>query len=556
MSEMTTHDAESPVISACICTHNGSERLEESLWSLVCQSAPKGVYEIVVIDNASTDALQTRELVDAFNAQGHAVKLLVEPQLGLAFAKNRAVAETRGRYIYFLDDDAVANPQLIKSYLRAVEEHKPDVMGGHVHPLFDTLPPPEMDYEQWSMWSLRHFGSEDRWLGEGEYFLGGNLCVAREVLESRPHDPSLGRRGRELVGGEEWYLGAGEFHRRFVSGGHIFHHVPEQRTGMDYVLRVICAPAVAKLHDTAKSDHKNIPGSYLLNAWQREIKLAWRRIAFQLRLAVASRRSARPESDKAQVSRQDPDPTLALLQRENPLFQLQTGNAALPSSEKLFVEQGGADTRQFARASAALPPDSLRAVHGLLTPHQHTIEIGGGHSTVVFADKVAHHTCVNPDRTANELVRGFLEEHALWRDNVTFHGESSDIVLPGLAPPNGYDVALMDGNHSFPFPMLDWHFIDRHMGAGSFLVIDNVEINAVRMLTEFLDREPAYRLIEKVRGSHRYDCYVYEKIQPRVVSGWNDQEINRTTLATLWFDATLTAAWKPLQRLKRRLLPK
>lgn len=244
---------------------------------------------------------------------------------------------------------------------------------------------------------------------------------------------------------------------------------------------------------------------------------------------------------------------LELLRRENPLFQLATGNPELPSSEDLFAAQGGSDTRRFARASAALPADSLEAVHALLGPDQSTIEIGGGQSTVVFASTVARHLCVNPDRTANELVREFLEQHGLWRDNVTFLGESSDTALPGLEAQEGFDVALMDGNHSFPFPMLDWHFLDRHLGRGSRLIVDNVEINAVRILTEYLDGEPAYRLIEKVRGSHRYDCHIYEKVRDRVVSGWNAQAINRTTLAGLCLDASLTAMWKPLQRIKRRL---
>ncbi len=243
--------------------------------------------------------------------------------------------------------------------------------------------------------------------------------------------------------------------------------------------------------------------------------------------------------------------TLKLIERENPLFQLRNGVEGVRSSERLFVERGGADTRRFERASAALPPDCLQALHDLLEPQHRTIEVGGGQSTVVFADRVEHHTCVNPDRTANELVREFLEAHGLWRENVTFHGDSSADVLPKLESTEGFDVALMDGNHSFPFPMLDWYFIDRHLGVGSLLVVDNVEINAVRMLTEYLGSEPAYRLRGKVRNSHRYDCYIYEKVEPAVVAGWNGQAINHSTLANLCLDASVTAAWKPLQRLKR-----
>lgn len=284
-----TQRVASPVITACICTHNGSERLVESLWSLVCQSAPNELFEILVVDNASDDAAETRALVHDFLQQGHCVGLVVEPNLGLAHAKNTAVKNAHGEYVYFLDDDAVANPRLVESYLEAIAQHRPDVLGGHIHPMFDILPPPEMDYSQWSIWSLRHFGAGDRWLEDGEYFLGGNLCVNRSLLEDRPHDPSLGRCGGELRGGEEWYLGDPSFKRRMVEGGYIFHHAKEDRTHLDYALRISCAPAPRPAPTTNGS--RKVRGSYLLNAWAREVALVFKRIAFQLRLARASRRA-------------------------------------------------------------------------------------------------------------------------------------------------------------------------------------------------------------------------------------------------------------------------
>lgn len=245
---------------------------------------------------------------------------------------------------------------------------------------------------------------------------------------------------------------------------------------------------------------------------------------------------------------------LALLARENPLFQLKSQTEDLKSSELLFRDGGGMETAQFARASAALPPDSLAAVADLLRPEHTTLEIGGGHSTVAFAAVVEQHYCINPDRTANNLVREFLARHDLWRDNVEFIGESSDVALPSLVPEAPIDVALMDGNHSFPFPMLDFHYVDRHLRVGSMLVLDNVEINSVRMLAEFLSLEPAYRLVRKVRDSPHYDCYVYEKVVDQVVCGWGDQGINRDRLQDLRLDIKVAQYLQPLRRLKRRLL--
>lgn len=262
--------------------------------------------------------------------------------------------------------------------------------------------------------------------------------------------------------------------------------------------------------------------------------------------------SADIRSDRA--AEPSPKQTLALLARENPLFQLKSQTQDLKSSELLFRDGGGMETGQFTRASAALPSDSLEVVANLLRPEHTTLEIGGGHSTVAFAAMVNQHYCINPDRTANRLVQKFLEDHDLWRNNVEFLGESSDVALPSLLPEAPIDIALMDGNHSFPFPMLDFHYIDRHLRIGSLLVIDNVEINAVRMLAEFLSLEPAYRLVSKVRDSPHYDCYVYEKVLDQVVCGWGDQGINQKRLQDLRLDIKVARYLQPLRRLKRRLL--
>ena len=247
-------------------------------------------------------------------------------------------------------------------------------------------------------------------------------------------------------------------------------------------------------------------------------------------------------------------PLLELLTAEHPLFQLHSGSKGLGSSERLFVEQGGSETGQFTRASAALPLDGLQVLSELLRPEHTTLEVGGGHTTVVFAASVSRHYCVNPDRTANDLIRRFLVEHELSDKALVFVPESSDRALPNLEIEGGVDLALLDGNHSFPFPMLDWHYVDRHLRSGSLLLVDNVEINAVRMLTEYLRGEPAYRLVRKVRGGHRYDCHVYEKVRDQVEAGWSGQTINQSSLGRLFFDASLTRLWQPILRAKRRLL--
>jgi glycosyltransferase involved in cell wall biosynthesis len=226
-----------PVISLCVCTLAGSERIADTLWSLSGQSADADRYEILVIENDSAAAEATRSVVDGMKGRARDIRLVIEPRTGLSHARNRAIQESRGDYVFFIDDDAIATPRLVESFINAIEGHSPDVIGGNVLPLFEVMPPPELEYAWWSHWSLKHFGDRDRWLAEGEYFLGTNIGASRQLLLEQGFDSHLGRSGDDLMGGEEWFLGSSRFRRRFVSGALVFHQVTAARMTPEYLVK-------------------------------------------------------------------------------------------------------------------------------------------------------------------------------------------------------------------------------------------------------------------------------------------------------------------------------
>jgi len=230
-----------PLLSICVCCRNASTRIEDTLLSLKHQTAAKLSYEIIVIDNGSDDFEQLKELVQQISPKDQNVKLISEPNIGLSNARNRAVKASRGEYVLFVDDDAVVNNRLVEHYIRNIQEYKPDVIGGNVLPLFEVLPALDIEGQYWQQWSLKHFGKMDRWLEEGEYFIGANIGASRQILTSRPFDPELGRKADSLTGGEEWYLGESSYRRRFVAGAYVLHKVPESRTQHNYLARRICA---------------------------------------------------------------------------------------------------------------------------------------------------------------------------------------------------------------------------------------------------------------------------------------------------------------------------
>ena len=99
-TEALLPDAGPPGLSVCICTHNGARRLPAVFDCLAAQTAPAALWELLVIDNASTDdtaAVATAQL-DPFGSRARVVS---EPEPGLMFARRRAALAARGEIICF-----------------------------------------------------------------------------------------------------------------------------------------------------------------------------------------------------------------------------------------------------------------------------------------------------------------------------------------------------------------------------------------------------------------------------------------------------------------------
>lgn len=172
--------------------------------------------------------------------------------------------------------------------------------------------------------------------------------------------------------------------------------------------------------------------------------------------------------------------------------------------------------------SYAIESGVLRYLAGLPATNWSSVETGCGYSTVVFAKVCATHWCVNPDLTSNRLVRDFVAEH-LGTTGLEHVEQSSDQALPALAARGiQVELALIDGNHSHPFPILDFHYMDQMLVRGGLLLIDNTEIDAVQELTDYLELEPAYE-IDRLIGN----CAVYRKVGDRTF-GWRSQVLPRS----------------------------
>jgi glycosyltransferase involved in cell wall biosynthesis len=107
-----------PSISIVVPTYNRRRILARTLPSLLDQDAAGGEYEVIVVVDGSADG--TLEMLSSPD-WGPRVRVVAQPNRGLASARNRGAAEASGEILLFLDDDMIAATDLVRVHL---EEHR------------------------------------------------------------------------------------------------------------------------------------------------------------------------------------------------------------------------------------------------------------------------------------------------------------------------------------------------------------------------------------------------------------------------------------------------
>jgi glycosyltransferase involved in cell wall biosynthesis len=232
-----------PLISVVVCTRNRADQLRQLLDSLTRLTIPQELsWDVLVIDNGSTD--HTAAVVTGFAGRLD-LRREVEPEPGIAAARNRGATLARGKYIVWTDDDCEAHPNWLAAYAGAFARHpEAALFAGRIVPIL--APPPAPWFQKhlamlaWVV-AARDFGDAELALSiELDHLpFSANAAVRAEEQARFPYDTSLGLKGAARMVGEEVtsyraMLAAGA-QGRWVPDAKIFHHIPQARQTIAYV---------------------------------------------------------------------------------------------------------------------------------------------------------------------------------------------------------------------------------------------------------------------------------------------------------------------------------
>ena len=218
-----------PIVTVAVCTRDGAARLDECLGSIEALDYPADRLDVIVVDNAPSDA-DTKRLV---SRRYRRFRYVEEPRPGLDWARNRAVLESRGEIVAFTDDDVSVD----RGWVRALAttflcEPEAAAITGLVVPDEIDVPAQSLfeDYGGFGRGFRRRYFQVNAAGGEsaggshggaGKFGTGANMAFRRSLFESAGgFDPALDV-GTPANGGGDL-----EMFYRVLKAGHLLVYEP------------------------------------------------------------------------------------------------------------------------------------------------------------------------------------------------------------------------------------------------------------------------------------------------------------------------------------------
>ena len=268
------------MLDVCICTHNPRPAvLDAVIASLAAQTVDADAFCVTLIDNGSALPVSP-DAIAPLVARGVAARIVGEPRTGLMHARLRAVDETGGDWMLFVDDDNVLAADFIQNGLAFIAAH-PEVgaVGGRLLlPAGVCVPKNRAPFLPFL--GVRDLGDEPR-IGRTSVWVdyepaGAGAFVRRDVLmrfktltQERPYALALGRSGGSLASCDDSLLMscAGDVGLAVAYSPtlRLEHHIAPERFDSAYLHRLMAAYGESQVTlQRARTGRVEIPSYY---AW-------------------------------------------------------------------------------------------------------------------------------------------------------------------------------------------------------------------------------------------------------------------------------------------------
>ncbi len=251
------------LLSVIIPTRNRSAYLVNLLDSLAEQDNVLFEWEVLVIDNASTDEtkLIVEEKIKSLNID---INYFYEKELGLHRGRHRGAKEANGKYVAYLDDDMLISDNWLRSAGEYLIKSKVKAFCGKILPKWEAKP------EEWllkvctnrtfGLLTLLNLGEKISPIAPGNVF-GGNCFIEKKLIfELGGFNPD------GMPSDLKFFRGDGEsgFFEKFANAGYkafyfpkamAYHIIPKNRMTEKYLCKRAYLQGFSHSFSTIRRDH-------------------------------------------------------------------------------------------------------------------------------------------------------------------------------------------------------------------------------------------------------------------------------------------------------------
>ncbi len=193
--------------SVIITAYNRADKLRDSLEAIFNQSMSTKDYEVIVVDDGSTD--NTREVVEAAQEKHKTLRYFYQENSGQGVGRNTGVEAAKGKIVVLIQDDIIVTHDFLYEHQKFHYLHPDDNVGvlGFTawHPKLSVNP-----YMQWLTNGSSFFGRygghqfayeklRGKKLADYNFFYTSNISLKKVMLEKFPFDSVFSGYGWEDI---------------------------------------------------------------------------------------------------------------------------------------------------------------------------------------------------------------------------------------------------------------------------------------------------------------------------------------------------------------------